>query len=220
MRFAILLALAGCSESAISPPNPPPLMIDGGATPNPDAAVPPLVHDFFATAYVEESGTQNVPSDGDLWANCWSDDDAVYAANGDGKGFSDQFGDIVVSRITGSPFDHSLGGATLAHSEQIASIWNPSNYNRKPTGMVCVHGELYLAVQDLRTNTFDDAPAASISRSTDKGHTWQWDHSAPMFSNHVPRPSSSSISARTVRTRSTTTCTRTASTTTGPSRGA
>ena len=185
MRFATLLVLAGCTESAITPTPPTPPQIDAGVISNPDAAVPPVVHDFFATAYVEESDTLNVPSDGDLWANCWSDDDAVYAANGDGKGFSQQFGDIVVSRITGSPFDHSLAGTTLAHGDQIASIWNPASYNRKPTGMVCVRGELYLAVQDLRTGTFDDAPAATITRSTDKGRIWQWDHAAPMFSDHV-----------------------------------
>jgi hypothetical protein len=186
--LAILCLLAGCSDSMIEMQQPPPSQpgVDAAAADaaaNPDAAA--LEHDFFATAYVEESDTYNVPSDGDLWANCWSDDDALYVANGDGKGFSNTFGDIVVSRITGSAFDRSLAGTTLASGDQVASIWNPSNYNRKPTGMVCVGGDLYLAVQDLRTSTFDDAPAATIVRSTDKGHTWTWDHSAPMFSDHV-----------------------------------
>ena len=60
----------------------------------------PIKHGFFATASVDESASLNVPSQGDLWPSCWSDDDALYVANGDGTGFSDQFSDIVVSRIS------------------------------------------------------------------------------------------------------------------------
>src|SRR5215475_12950661 len=61
------------------------------------------------------------------------------------------------------------------------------NYNRKSTGMVCVNGTLYLAIQNLNKTPeapFDDAPSASISKSTDHGVTWTWDKSAPMFSDH------------------------------------
>jgi hypothetical protein len=111
----------------------------------------------------------------------------VYVANGDGKAFGQTAVDIAVSRIQGHPGDVSdpLTGVTLAASEQISSVWTSSDYNRKPTGMLCVNGDLYLAVQDLRTFTYDDAPAATIVKSTDKGMTWKWDHSAPMFSDHV-----------------------------------
>src|SRR6266508_2447022 len=49
--------------------------------------------------------------------------------------------------------------------------------------MVCVGGAIYLAVQDLKTQTLDNVPAATIVKSTDKGRTWTWDHSAPMFDN-------------------------------------
>jgi hypothetical protein len=48
--------------------------------------------------------------------------------------------------------------------------------------MVCVGGDIYLAVQDLALD-FDEAPAASIVRSRDKGKTWTWDRTTPMFSN-------------------------------------
>jgi hypothetical protein len=51
--------------------------------------------------------------------------------------------------------------------------------------MLCVNGELYLAVQDLRALDFTEAPAATIVRSVDKGRTWTWDERAPMFSNFV-----------------------------------
>ncbi|GAA1684237.1 DUF4185 domain-containing protein [Fodinicola feengrottensis] len=142
---------------------------------------------FFSTVSIEESGTYAAPgSDGDLWANCWADDDSTYAANGDGRGFSDQpFKDIVMNRIDGTP-ESGLSGVKLAEADQIGTVWgDPTQYNRKPTGMVCVDGVLYVAVQDLKSgaNAFDDVPNASISRSDDHGRTWQ-KTSQPMFTDH------------------------------------
>lgn len=144
---------------------------------------------FFATASVEYAASLNTASDGDLWASAWADDDAVYAANGDGRGFSDEpFQDIVVNRITGDP-ESGIDGTRLAAADQVGNIWaDPDLYNRKPTGMVCVEGSLYLVVQDLRKEpsdaAFNDVPNASISRSDDHGVTWQ-KTSAPMFTDHV-----------------------------------
>lgn len=77
-----------------------------------------------------------------------------------------------------------MSGTTLAQGNAVGQVWTSGSYNRKPTGMVCVNGVLYMAVQDLNTS-FNDAPAATIVKSTDHGHTWTWDHSAPMFPNHV-----------------------------------
>src|SRR6185312_16945721 len=105
----------------------------------------------------------------DLWVNCWSDDDAVYTANGDGVGFHTEHGDVVVSRVDGRPDDPQdpLRGTTLATSENVGPNWIGAGefYNRKPTGMLCVNGEIYLALQDLATETFSDAPNATIVRS-------------------------------------------------------
>ena len=147
---------------------------------------------FFASADIADSQTIVTKSIGDLWPSCWSDDDNLYAANGDGKGFdlSGTRGDVVVNRISGSV--DKLTGVALAKGDQVASIWGPNaqNYNRKPTGMVCVNGDLYLAVQDLNKSrnpdgkSHEDAPSASISKSTDHGKTWTWDTSAPMFDNY------------------------------------
>ena len=50
--------------------------------------------------------------------------------------------------------------------------------------MACAGGNLYVAVQDLALD-FEAAPALSISRSTDKGKTWSWNRSAPMFAGSV-----------------------------------
>lgn len=150
---------------------------------------------FFSTAFTEYSDTLDTASDGDLWASCWSDDGNLYAANGDGRGFGlgEPFSDIVVNRIFGTP-ETGITGERLAAGDELGTIWaNPERYNRKPTGMVCVDGdgdgsgELYLAVQDLRTPPcppcFNDAPNASISRSDDHGETWQ-KTSAPMFPDY------------------------------------
>jgi hypothetical protein len=151
---------------------------------------------FFATADIPYRATVNIVSDGDLWVSCWANDGALYSANGDGRGFSanpKDFADIVVNRITGTPTT-GLSGIRLSGGNQVGKIWTVGNYNRKPTGMVAVDGngdgrdELYLAIQDLCTGpgalTFNDAPAASVSRSTDYGRTWQTT-TAPMFTDHV-----------------------------------
>ncbi|MBO0802169.1 MAG: hypothetical protein J2P25_03720 [Nocardiopsaceae bacterium] len=142
---------------------------------------------FFSTAFTEYYGTLATSSDGDLWANCWADDGNMYGANGDGKGFGDGAeADVVVSKITGTP-ETGISGQRLAAGADVANVWgDTSQYNRKPTGMACADGVLYLAVQDLRyspsADAFNDAPNASISMSTDHGTTWT-KTSSPMFTN-------------------------------------
>ena len=134
-------------------------------------------------------------SDGDLWAGCQSDDGAFYAANGDGTGFDrghkqDKITeDIVVNRITGTPAVlGSLRGSVVAiggdptagTTKSVGKIWNGPGFNRKPTGMLCVDGTLYLAVQDLSMD-FKAAPSATILKSTDHGRTWTWNPDKAMF---------------------------------------
>jgi hypothetical protein len=149
---------------------------------------------FFATVSIPYAAEVSTDSDGDLWPSAWADDGSVYAANGDGRGFSsDTSVDIVANRIDGLPPD-GITGARLAASDAIGPIWSdPTQYNRKPTGMLAIDGdgdgvdELYLAVQDLKSgsvNPFDDAAAASISKSTDHGATWTHTDTA-MFPDHV-----------------------------------
>lgn len=142
---------------------------------------------FFATASVEEYGTYAAPgSDGDLWPSCWADDDHLYTSNGDGRGFSDlPFTDVVFNRTSGTP-ETGITGERLGASDDLGNIWaDPEQYNRKPTGLICVDGVMYLAIQDLKRGdrAFDDAPNASISRSDDHGATWQ-KTSTPMFTDH------------------------------------
>lgn len=143
----------------------------------------PAESDFFSVADTEYSASVGSPSYGDLWPSTWADDDALYAACGDGFGFSDgPWSDIVVSRIDGDP-TAGLTGERLASGRDVAPVWSdPRRFNSKPTGMLAVDGnadgrdELYLAVQDLRcgpgADVFDTAPAAGIVRSDDYGRTW------------------------------------------------
>lgn len=143
----------------------------------------------IVSAYVEPVCTVMTQSDGDLFPCAWADDDYLYAANGDGRGFdlSSEWCDIVVNRIAG-PID-CLSGERLTGPEGVGSVFaDPEHYNRKPTGMVCVDGNLYLAVQNLNKDPdqygFDDVPCATICYSDDKGKTWLWDMSKPMFDDY------------------------------------
>jgi hypothetical protein len=153
---------------------------------------------FFATVFVEPGSTYNTESEGDLWPSAWSDDDYVYTANGDGHGFMprSQWGpiadrpDVLVNRISGHPSQRNVAGIALAGEDKVGQVWtDPERYNRKPTGMISVDGVLYLAVQDLRSEAspaiFNDAPAATILKSIDKGRTWTWDRRRPMFDNYM-----------------------------------
>lgn len=152
-------------------------------------AITPEESTFFATAFIEEADVYNTASDGDLWPCAWSDDDILYLANGDGKGFdlNAPWADIVVSKITsGHPDFRNIVGQRI--TANVGKVWSdPAQYNRKPTGMVSVNGVLYLAVQDLKygSGAFDDAPNATILKSTDKGATWTYNTSVPMFKNYV-----------------------------------
>ncbi|GAA2760162.1 DUF4185 domain-containing protein [Actinopolymorpha rutila] len=168
---------------------------------SPAAALVEVDSRFFATSSVPYADELDTESDGDLWPTAWADDGALYTANGDGRGFSDEaWSDIVVNRIDGTP-ETGLSGVRLTAGDDIVRIWSdPANFNRKPTGMVAVDGngdgrdELYLAVQDLRRppdpgapgnpHAFNEAPAATIVRSTDYGRTWQ-PTSEPMFTDHI-----------------------------------
>ena len=143
-------------------------------------------------AHIAQANAVSSASDGDLWPSAWATDGNLYAACGDGTGFSRHgWSDIVMNRIVGTP-ETGFTGRRLASGDQIAPQWRPSLYSRKPTGMACVrsHGRdvLFLAVQYLRStpgaDMFNEAPAATIVRSDDLGHTWRWPPD-PVFDDHV-----------------------------------
>ncbi|HLT61051.1 MAG TPA: DUF4185 domain-containing protein [Microlunatus sp.] len=155
----------------------------GGAEPR-AAGASAEPSDWIGTAAIDPAERYGTAADGDLWPSCWADDDHLYSAWGDGRGFDLEadFVDIGVARISGPA--ESLTGDNLAVADEVGQVWTAGGYSRKPTGMVCVGDTLYLAVQDL-SHDFDDAPAATIARSDDGGETWTWDTAAPMFDDHV-----------------------------------
>lgn len=139
----------------------------------------------FSTVEIDDGTSLPQIGHGDLWPSCWGDDDLLYVSAGDGRGFGFVTQDIIVGAIEGTPGQPGYRGTQLSAASAVSDVWSGSEYNRKPTGMLCLDGDLYLAVQDLRRETFSDAPAATIVRSRDKGRTWTWDRSAPMFRDHV-----------------------------------
>ena len=144
-----------------------------------EAAASPSPSDFFASGVEESYSSYQMRGDGDLWPSCWADDDDLYTANGDGSAFAGTSSrpDMQVSRISGMP--PHLTGTVLA--DNVGTNWSGPGFNRKPTGMLCTHGAIYLAFQNLDSVGFNSAPAASIAKSTDRGVTWHWDTTAPMF---------------------------------------
>lgn len=145
---------------------------------------------------VEDGNTYLVPNPphpnwcGDLWPMAWADNGYVYTANGDGYGFGTSPADIKMNRLVGTPPDVYGRAIPGAQGQYLGSIWpaGSTDYNRKPTGMICVDGVLYLFYQNLATassgRAFDEAPVASISWSEDHGKTWEWLGDEPMFDNH------------------------------------
>lgn len=160
------------------------LLAGCGASTAPSGGFPDALPGTAFQARMQNAVTAIGISDGDLWPSCWSDDDALYAANGDGAGFGYDFSDVVVNRVTGDPAADNLEGEALAFGDEVGQVWSGAEFTRKPTGMLCVDGTIYLAVQDLRLD-FNEAPAATIARSDDHGESWTWDTSAPMFADHV-----------------------------------
>lgn len=159
---------------------------------SPDDGVVEPESTFFSTVSIPYAAEVSTSSDGDLWPSAWAADGSVYAANGDGRGFSSGTAmDIVANRIDGLP-PNGITGSRTAAGDSIGPVWSdPTQYNRKPTGMLSIVrdgvDELYLAVQDLKSGSvapFDDAPAASIAKSVDHGVTWSHTEAA-MFTDHV-----------------------------------
>ena len=123
-RFIAGTAVAGGMTATLGIPAADAAAATTAASAAPAAATEPVIgtspetSTFFGSAFVEYYGSLQTSSNGDLWPNCWADDGAIYAANGDGTGFdlSAAEADTVVSRIDGTPADgddgHAAGGGS------------------------------------------------------------------------------------------------------------
>ncbi len=117
----------------------------------------------------------------DNWPMTWADDDALYTAYGDGRGFEpfvDAKLSLGLSKVQGSPT--TIRGVNL-RSPSIESIGD-GQAGYKASGMLMVDGVLYLLVRNVGN--------AQLAWSTDRGATWMladWKFSesfgAPSFVN-------------------------------------
>ena len=128
---------------------------------------------------------------GDLWTCAWGADDRLYTANGDGMGFGPIFADIVFNIVEGRPPALTGSSPWPAFGAIIAGKWGPDfyKYSRKPTGLVCIDGDIYMFYQNLANalsdDPFGDAQHGSISVTRDGGESFWYDATAPMFTDHV-----------------------------------
>ncbi|MBN2508539.1 MAG: serine hydrolase [Verrucomicrobia bacterium] len=101
----------------------------------------------------------------DNWPMTWADDDALYAAYGDGNGFepfTPEKLSLGFARITGSPSD--FRGVNLRSPTGEAR--GDGARGRKASGLLCVEGVLYLLARN--------AGNAQLAWSGDHGATWTW----------------------------------------------
>ncbi len=95
----------------------------------------------------------------------WADDDALYTAYGDGRGFEpfvDRKLSLGLARIIGSPPEWR--GRNMRSQE--AEFLGDGRKGRKASGILCVEETLYLLVRN--------ATNSQLGWSTDHGVTWKW----------------------------------------------
>ncbi len=101
----------------------------------------------------------------DNWPMTWADDDKLYTAYGDGKGF-EPFLDAKLSmglaRISGAPQELTAENLTSPTFETKGD----GARGKKASGMLMVGGVLYALVRN--------ADNAQLAWSSDHGRTWSW----------------------------------------------
>lgn len=100
----------------------------------------------------------------DNWALTWADDDALYTAYGDGRGFEpplDEKLSLGLAKIDGYPPD--IRGVNFRSD---AEARGDGRNGRKASGLLCIDGVLYLLVRN--------AANSQLGWSNDHGRTWTW----------------------------------------------
>jgi len=102
---------------------------------------------------------------GDNWPLTWGDDDRLYTAYGDGRGFRPNVPrklSLGLATVRGGP--ENFVGENL-RSESIEQIGDGAK-GKKASGMLMVDGVLYLWARN--------AGNAQLAWSTDRGRNWTW----------------------------------------------
>jgi CubicO group peptidase (beta-lactamase class C family) len=101
----------------------------------------------------------------DNWPVTWADDDALYTAYGDGRGF-EPFVEgklsLGLARVMGLPPD--IRGVNIRSDS--AEALGDGQRGRKASGMVCVRGVLHMLVRN--------AGNSQLGWSADHGRSWAW----------------------------------------------
>jgi len=126
---------------------------------------------------------------GDTFPLTWADDDEIYASAGD-PNWGAKWDGLDIEKFSGMPPHYEI-----TRVNAMAAYHGSGGGGPKPTGMICVNGVLYLAVQNLlgrkpaahgtKSQHGDDA---TIISSRDHGLTWmpaRADIKAPMFSGNA-----------------------------------
>ncbi|MGV3663638.1 MAG: serine hydrolase [Prosthecobacter sp.] len=101
----------------------------------------------------------------DNWPLTWADDDALYSAYGDGKGFEPfvkQKLSLGLVKITGTP----EGWQGVNVSSPTAEALGDGRHGRKASGMLCVDGVLYMMLRNVGNS--------QLGWSADHGASWTW----------------------------------------------
>ncbi len=101
----------------------------------------------------------------DNWPVTWGDDDRLYTAYGDGRGFrpfTEKKLSLGLATVTGRPPDIRGENLRSRSAEQLGG----GARGKKASGMIMVGGTLYMAVRN--------AANSQIASSRDHGRSWTW----------------------------------------------
>jgi hypothetical protein len=107
--------------------------------------------------------------DSDNWPMTWADDNAQYAAYGDGSGFDpkvDKKLSLGLAKITGDPDDFQGINIRSNTGEQFGH----GRIGKKASGMLMVNGTLYMWLRNANGN----GEESQLAWSADHGSTWTY----------------------------------------------
>jgi CubicO group peptidase (beta-lactamase class C family) len=129
------------------------------------AGIPPRSTAIKEVRWAPIESIRRAARGGDNWPLAWADDDALYAAYGDGNGFEPFVPgklSLGFARITGGPSDFI--GTNLQSPTGETHGDGPAG--KKASGLLCVEGTLYLWARN--------AANSQLAWSSDHGATWSW----------------------------------------------
>lgn len=131
----------------------------------PGAPYPPSTT-FLGTSWAPESTILRAAKGSDNWPLTWGDDDALYTAYGDGRGFEPTLAprklSLGLAKVLG-PSDHFQG--VNLHAPTLEQLGEGAK-GLKASGLLMVDGVLYLWARN--------AGNARLAWSRDRGATWDW----------------------------------------------